>query len=398
MSGFPSRPSRREFLRTSSLALGAAALGGCADGLGLVAGAELSPDGRPRKRVAIIGAGLSGLLAGFELTRAGHEVTILEAQGRVGGRVLTLRAAFADGHFVEVGAARIPPSHGITLGYAQRFGLLLDPFYPSAGSFVDHSDGVRRTVDASAFLAARPAYVKIRGGTERLPLAFAESLGSKIRLSSPVTTVEQRGSSVILRGSGWSMEADRVLCTVPLPVLHKVRFVPELSAAKRAATQGDFQYAPSTRVCVQFYARFWEPEGLNGWATTDWPEELWHPTWDLAGPRGVLLSYVRGERALAIDALPGRARVQAVLEHWETIFPGAVAHAGVSAVHSWQDDPWSGRAWAAPTAAQLARYGTRLQEPEGRIHFAGEHLSDDRGWMQGALASGLRAAGEIHAA
>jgi monoamine oxidase len=88
--------------------------------------------------------------------------------------------------------------------------------------------------------------------------------------------------------------------------------------------------------------------------------------------------------------------VQAVLEHWEAIFPGAAAHAGASAVHSWQDDPWSGRAWAAPTAQQLAQYGTRLAEPEGRVHFAGEHLSDDRGWMQGALASGLRAAAEIH--
>jgi monoamine oxidase len=64
-------------------------------------------------------------------------------------------------------------------------------------------------------------------------------------------------------------------------------------------------------------------------------------------------------------------------------------------VHSWQEDPWSGRAWAAPTAAQLAVYGARIREPEGRIHFAGEHTSDDRGWMQGALASGLRAAEEI---
>lgn len=388
------RSSRRDFLRTSALALGAAALAGCDTGLATEASGERQVGGP--KRVAIIGAGLAGMVAGYELTRLGHEVTILEARDRVGGRALTLRAAFADGHFVEAGAARIPPTHNLTLGYAQLFDLPLDPFYPPAGTYIDHAGGTRRAVEPNAFLSARPAYGKIRGGTERLPQAFAAALGSRIRLSSPVTTAEQSSTSVTLRGTGWSVEADRVLCTVPLPVLYKVRFVPELSVLKRAAVDGGFQYMPSTRVCIQFSSRFWEREGLNGWATTDWPEELWHPTWDLAGPRGVLLSYVRGERALAIDALSGPARVQAVLEHWEAIFPGATAHAGASAVHSWQEDPWSGRAWAAPTAQQLAQYGDRLAQPEGKVHFAGEHLSDDRGWMQGALASGLRAAAEIH--
>jgi monoamine oxidase len=392
------RPSRRTFLRTSGYALGAALLGGCGDGTGPGGGTGLFPDRRPPKRVAVIGAGLAGLVAGYELAQAGHDVTILEARDRVGGRVLTLRTPFLDGHFAEAGAARIPPAHDLTVGYAARFGLPLDPFYAAAGGFVDHTAGVRTTVEPGVFLSARPAYVKVRGGTGRLPLAFAAALGSRVRLSSPVRRVEQGGTSAALHGDGWTVEADRVLCTAPLPVLDRILFLPELSAAKRTAADGAFQYTPSTRVCVQFSMRFWEREGLNGWGTTDWPEELWHPTWDAAGPRGVLLSYVRGERALALDALSGSERVRTVLEHWETIFPGASAHAGAPASHSWQDDPWSVRAWASPTPAQLAAYGARIREPEGRIHFAGEHTSDDRGWMQGALASGVRAAREIHEA
>ena len=47
------------------------------------------------KRVAILGAGISGLVAGQELVKAGHDVTILEAQLRPGGRVHTLRAPFS---------------------------------------------------------------------------------------------------------------------------------------------------------------------------------------------------------------------------------------------------------------------------------------------------------------
>jgi monoamine oxidase len=62
----------------------------------------------PGRKVIIVGAGLSGLSAGYELTKAGHDVTILEAQARAGGRVLTLRAPFSDDLYAEAGAMRYP--------------------------------------------------------------------------------------------------------------------------------------------------------------------------------------------------------------------------------------------------------------------------------------------------
>src|SRR5918994_7288368 len=60
------------------------------------------------KKVVIVGAGLAGLSAAYELAQAGHEVTILEARTRPGGRVLTLRDGFPDGLYVDAGASRIP--------------------------------------------------------------------------------------------------------------------------------------------------------------------------------------------------------------------------------------------------------------------------------------------------
>lgn len=84
----------------------------------------------PSKRVIVVGAGLAGLSAAYELTQADHDVTILEARTRPGGRVLTLREPFPEGLSVEAGASRIPDHHHVTLKYAALFGVMLEPFEP----------------------------------------------------------------------------------------------------------------------------------------------------------------------------------------------------------------------------------------------------------------------------
>jgi len=80
--------------------------------------------------VIIVGAGLAGLSAAYELMQAGHDVTVLEARTRPGGRVYTLRDPFPEGLHAEAGATRVPDNHNFTIKYAELFGLTLDPFEP----------------------------------------------------------------------------------------------------------------------------------------------------------------------------------------------------------------------------------------------------------------------------
>ena len=101
------------------------------------------PDG-PRRRIVILGAGMAGLAAGLELVQAGHDVIILEAQMRPGGRVHTLRAPFSDGLHAEAGAGRIPSTHHLTLSYVERYKLQLDPFFPQSGAGVFLWRGARQ--------------------------------------------------------------------------------------------------------------------------------------------------------------------------------------------------------------------------------------------------------------
>ena len=62
----------------------------------------------PAQRVLVLGAGLAGLSAAYELQNLGHTVSVLEAQSRPGGRVRTLREPFAPGFYAEAGAEWIP--------------------------------------------------------------------------------------------------------------------------------------------------------------------------------------------------------------------------------------------------------------------------------------------------
>lgn len=87
----------------------------------------LEPRAGSAKQVIVIGGGVAGLVAAWELLRQGHDPLILEAQNRVGGRVHTLRD-FAPGLYAEAGAMRIPRVHELTLEYCRLFGLELRPF------------------------------------------------------------------------------------------------------------------------------------------------------------------------------------------------------------------------------------------------------------------------------
>jgi monoamine oxidase len=78
--------------------------------------------GQKGRRVVVVGAGFSGLTAAYELSRAGYDVTVVEARGRIGGRIVSF-GDFVPGKVVEGGGELIGSNHPTWVAYAERFKL-----------------------------------------------------------------------------------------------------------------------------------------------------------------------------------------------------------------------------------------------------------------------------------
>lgn len=156
--------TRRRVLTNLGLLAGAGPLLGALHALGIGGYASAQewsplPSGiGTGKTIVVLGAGIAGLTAAYELEQAGFDVTVLEARNRVGGRAWTLYAGdevemageetqtvgFGPGIYMNAGPARIPSIHQGFLGYAKKFGVPMEVEVNSSRSaYVVGEDGQR---------------------------------------------------------------------------------------------------------------------------------------------------------------------------------------------------------------------------------------------------------------
>lgn len=249
----------------------------------------------------------------------------------------------------------------------------------------------------------RAGYADPPGGGEhpgRLhqPLPLPEIVKA-VSWRTPMSFGEEwnHGARVIWRdrrdGRTSALEADFVVCTIPLPVLRDVG-ADLAQPVKRAIEGGARLYVPAVKIAFQSDRRWWETDfqiyGGISWTSRD-ITQLWYPSHGIHTARGITLgAYIWttaiGERFTALT--PAERRAAAVVDG-ARIHPGYGHLVGPAASVAWAKIPFSRGGWVRwhedPIAAREDL--PLLLRPDGPVHFAGEHVSHVTGWIEGAVRS-----------
>ncbi len=464
-------------------------------------------------RIAILGAGISGLVAAHELSQTGLPVTVFERAGRVGGRIQTFRFPGTE-HLGELGAMRIPASHVHTLRYISKLGLddrlarfttmfqnrngvislsalggppgpvsppgnpaeeliglvsrlvayklkvVIDVFspgeirevfhaYASDRLYSDLSTLIRTKVDPTRLWFLMNASVEevvrflgtlegqmapslrlffrdisweisadlflLRGGMQQLPERLAASLPDAVHFQSEVQSILSHESFVELvirdlrSGTSRVERFDFVICTLPVPVLRKVRL--EGFTRDKLQALGKARYASASKVLFLCREKFWRrpPHGIHAGASFvgNASRQLYYnePALDehaTGSTQGTLLaSYTLGRDSEALAQLPEDEVVALVRKELGSIHPELNAPGMVEAfkVHHWQKEEgflggcsvtWPIYYEDSRSEEDIARLWNDVARPDKRVYFAGEHCSDQRAWIEGAVTSSLK--------
>jgi monoamine oxidase len=237
------------------------------------------------------------------------------------------------------------------------------------------------------------------GGMDAIVRAFAKALGGMIQLDQEVVQIGRAGDRAQVvsldhkTGKRSAIDADFVICTIPLSVLKSIPadFTPPV---KEAIATGAALYWPAVKVAFEAPRRWWETDqklyGGISWTDRD-ITQIWYPSHGFHEKKGVLLgAYIsRQTTGLKFTAMTPAERHAAAIADGERFHPGYGKLVGPAASVAWAKIPYSLGAWiewdAVPGARQAA-YPVLLAG-DGPFYFAGEHMSYITAWQEGAVQS-----------
>ncbi len=239
----------------------------------------------------------------------------------------------------------------------------------------------------------KPRSLQVKGGNSLLPLAMANSLKNGVLTNKTVYAFEDRGNEVMVRcADGTTYRARQVVCSMPYPVMRRVKFWPRLPESfARAVDQID--YGISIQVHFLIKRKYWEDDGLPSNIWSDAPFERFAAL--ARGENGEptsAIAFINGDEAYKYDLMTDKEVADYTLRELIKVRPAIEGALEPIVVQSCHRDVHGAGDWVFWRPGQVTEFASRMREPHGNIHFCGEHTALMERGMEGAFESGERAA------
>jgi monoamine oxidase len=153
----------------------------------------------------------------------------------------------------------------------------------------------------------------------------------------------------------------------------------------------ELQYARIMKASILFNNRFWDDEAFD--MITDTPGQyFFHSTKLQKSEKGILTSYTIGDKAYALSKMNQKQRTQTIIDSLKPAFGDVAKYADKSISYYWGSDVHTQGAYAIYDTRQWFSVRPVIKEPFKNIFFAGEHIAEWQGFMEGAVEMGFEAA------
>ena len=242
----------------------------------------------------------------------------------------------------------------------------------------------------------------VKGGNDQVSDALADLLAGQIAYGMELTSIAQNRNgtySLSFRGQSQDTVADRVVLALPFSLLKSVNYSRANFGALKDTAIKNLPMGTNSKLHVQFSDRHWTSLDSNGdtFADTGY-QNTWEVTRAQGGEAGILVDYTGGNVGASFGSGTAEERAQQFVAQLEPVLPGISDKRllGRSTVDFWTAYPWTKGSYSYWKVGQYTSFSGVESERRGKVHFCGEHTSQDfQGYLNGGVETGARAAAEI---
>ena len=244
----------------------------------------------------------------------------------------------------------------------------------------------------------------VRGGNDQIPARLGAALAAQITTGAELIAIRKTPAggyslSVRIGSKTTTLTADKVVLALPFSILRRSV---DVSAAgfsdRKLLAIRELGMGTNSKLHVQFRSRPWNALGCNGDTLADAGyQNTWEVTRAQSGASGILVDYTGGTIGASFGTGTPTQRAQKFLTQIEPVLPGLTQQwNGRATVDFWPAYEWTRGSYSYWKVGQYTSFASIEGRQEGNAHFCGEHTSIDfQGYLNGAVETGERAAGEV---